>query len=624
MMNRVTSYFVYILSFVFILQGDLLAKSRDPFIIRDSHPRLVYTAEDFARLRKEIRLGENQPLLSLHQHSIDAAEKSLREDYVITYTKDASNKRIASVSYKVAGRMVSCAYAYRMTGSRKFLTQAVTDLKDVCAFPDWNPSHFLDVAGIAGGVALTYDWLYKELKKDVRELVETRLREYALEMSRVNERRYTWFYTVDHNWNQVCNSGLICAAAAIYETCPELAKEVIEDAIRTNIRAMDVMYAPDGAYPEGPGYWGYGTNYQVLMNTVLESAMGTDFGISRSPGFLKTGYFKLAARSGSGKSFNFADNGEDETSNLAMWYFAAKTQDPEILRHELEMMKFPAYAATRVHLPVAIRHAMEVDTSTMTGEGHLFYSAQGPVPMMMCRTGWDKDDHYLAVKGGTARYNHGHMDCGSFVYDAYGERWAMDFRFQPYTSLENPLREIGGRLFDMSQNSLRWRIFRMNCRQHNTLTVNDKDHKVSGLVKMTSTENTPDRMSATFNMTPLFWGDLENAVRTVAICDGNHLEVKDVMKAPDDRSAHVRWTMATEAVPEITSEGIVLVKNGKRMLLKAEGADVTYNIWTTDPKAYESPVSHLDFANPGTYLCGYEIDIPASTEYTISITLFKN
>ena len=82
--------------------------------------------------------------------------------------------------------------------------------------------------------------------------------------------------------------------------------------------------------------------------------------------------------------------------------------------------------------------------------------------------------------------------------------------------------------------------------------------------------------------------------------------------------------MATEAVPEITSEGIVLVKNGKRMLLKAVGADVTYNIWTTDPKAYESPVSHLDFANPGTYLCGYEIDIPASTEYTISITLFKN
>ena len=466
--------------------------------------------------------------------------------------------------------------------------------------------------------------LYKALTSEVRSLVESKLREYALEMSRSKDRTYTWFYTADHNWNQVCNSGLICAAAAIYETCPELAKEVIEDAIRTNIRAMNVMYAPDGAYPEGPGYWGYGTNYQVLMNTVLESAMGTDFGISRSPGFLKTGYFKLAARSGSGKSFNFADNGEDETSNLAMWYFAAKTQDPEILRHELEMMKFPAYAETRVHLPVAIRHAMEVDTSTMTGEGHLFYSAQGPVPMMMCRTGWDKDDHYLAVKGGTARYNHGHMDCGSFVYDAYGERWAMDFRFQPYTSLENPLREIGGGLFNMSQNSLRWRIFRMNCRQHNTLTVNDKDHKVSGLVKMTSTENTPDRMSATFNMTPLFWGDLENAVRTVAICDGNHLEVKDVMKAPDDRSAHVRWTMATEAVPEITSEGIVLVKNGKKMLLRAEGADVTYNIWTTDPKAYESPVSHLDFANPGTYLCGYEIDIPASTEYTISITLFKN
>ncbi len=623
-MTRVTSFFVFILTLIPSFHVGLMAKSREPFLVCDSHPRLVYTAEDFARLKKEIRCGDNQALVTLHNLSIDAAENSLTEDYKIRYQKDASNKRIASVSYKIAGRMVSCAYAYRMTGSRKFLTQAVTDLKDVCAFPDWNPSHFLDVAGIAGGVALTYDWLYKELKKDVRELVETRLREYALEMSRVNDRRYTWFYTADHNWNQVCNSGLICAAAAIYETCPELAKEVIEDAIRTNIRAMDVMYAPDGAYPEGPGYWGYGTNYQVLMNSVLESSMGTDFGISRSPGFLKTGYFKLAARSCSGLSFNFADNGVNETSNPAMWYFAAKTQDPEILRHELELMKSPKYAEARVHLPVAIRHAMDVDTSTMTGEGNLFYSAKGPVPMMMCRTGWDNDDLYLAVKGGTEDYNHGHMDCGSFVYDAYGERWAMDFRFQPYTSLENPLRDMGGRLFNMKQNSLRWRIFRMNCRQHNTLTVNDRDHKVNGLVKMTATENTPERMSATFNMSPLFWGDLAKADRTVAICDGNHLEVKDVMKAPKDRPAHVRWTMATEAVPEITLEGIVLVKNGKKMLLRAEGADVTYNIWSTDPKAYESPVSHLDFPNPDTYLCGYEIDIPASTEYTISITLIKN
>ena len=199
----------------------------------------------------------------------------------------------------------------------------------------------------------------------------------------------------------------------------------------------------------------------------------------------------------------------------------------------------------------------------------------------------------------------------------------MDYVRQNYAEVETGIQNLGGKLSDYSQNSLRWRLFRLNCRQHNTLTVNDKDHNVDAFVRMTAVENTSSRMSATFDLTPLFDGDLEIAHRTAAICNESYLEIKDVLKAPSDDSAHVRWTMVSNGVPEITSEGIRLSKSNVTMLLKTTGADVTYKIWSSDPQDYDSPLKHLDAANPNTYICGYEIDIPEGETFTLVTTLKK-
>ena len=42
---------------------------------------------------------------------------------------------------------------------------------------------------------------------------------------------------------------------------------------------------------------------------------------------------------------------------------------------------------------------------------------------------------YIGVKGGMAKRNHGHMDAGSFVFDAYGKRWSEDLMVPEYTSV---------------------------------------------------------------------------------------------------------------------------------------------------------------------------------------------
>ena len=130
-------------------------------------------------------------------------------------------------------------------------------------------------------------------------------------------------------------------------------------------------------------------------------------------------------------------------------------------------------------------------------------------------------------------------------------------------------------------------------------------------------------MAATFDMTPLFDGDLAKAERTAALCNENYLEVKDVLAAPADRPALVRWTMISEGEPEITPEGILLKKNGITMLLRTEGADVTYRIWSSDPKDYDSPLKDIDVHYPDMHICGYEVNVPASAEMSLVTTMKK-
>jgi hypothetical protein len=217
------------------------------------------------------------------------------------------------------------------------------------------------------------------------------------------------------------------------------------------------MYAPDGGYPEGSSYWSYGTRYQIILNTLFETTFGTDFGLSEQEGFLPSGTFKIFSKGSTGMYFNFADSGISEDHVPELWYFAAKKKDISMMGDQLDRMKTSAFPnSKRGFLPVALLHARTLEAvDHVPAPTQKFYSAQGHTPMMMCRSGWGPEDHYLGIKGGKDGYNHGHMDGGMFVYDAYGVRWAMDFVRQTYAELEKGLAPFGKKLITPDQDS--WR-----------------------------------------------------------------------------------------------------------------------------------------------------------------------
>lgn len=163
---------------------------------------------------------------------------------------EVTGKRLLSVSTEAANRIISCSYAYRLTGEDKYLEKAEKDMQTVCAFKDWNSAtHFLDGAEMAHGVGIGYDWLYGRLSDATKKSAEKAIRDYAFYCA-LNGKWNLNFYTSATNWNQVCNGGLVVAALAVYETCQDDARSIIDKAIESNASVMPRCTTPTATTPK--------------------------------------------------------------------------------------------------------------------------------------------------------------------------------------------------------------------------------------------------------------------------------------------------------------------------------------------------------------------------------------
>lgn len=586
----------------------------------DNHPRLLMNDEAFTALKAKVNANTSANLTLLHNTIMGVCNSKGMNAADLVYKLDASNKRILDVSRDALLRIFTCAYAYRMTGDAKYLTKAEKDINAVCNFPDWNSKrHFLDVGEMATAVAFGYDWLYNELSTATRTKAANALLKFAFQQAQEKNWNLN-FYEATNNWNQVCNGGLVCAALASYENNPSEAKDMIEKALESNKPALEVMYSPDGNYPEGSGYWCYGTLYQVLMLAALDSTLGTDNGLSSTPGFSKTAEYMLYMTGLNSKFFNYSDCAPSSTAALASWWFADKYNNPSLLYNELKMLKNGEYASCAENrlLPMIMAFANNLNLDAVSAPSNKLWSGKGETPVVMVHTDWTytDTDKYLGIKGGMAGSSHGHMDAGSFVYDAYGVRWSMDFGLQSYTTLESVLAGLGGNLWDMGQNSMRWDVFRLNNLNHSTLSINDARHRVGGAATLTSTINTATELGAIFNLTDVVSDQAASATRTVKIVNDENLVVIDEIKARTDKSAKVRWCMVTPAVPTVESNRIVLTNGSKVMYLTASGTvKPSYKTWSTTSE------NSYDQANPGTYMVGFEATVTANQTASFTTTL---
>ncbi|MHC4753377.1 MAG: DUF4962 domain-containing protein, partial [Planctomycetota bacterium] len=219
-----------------------------------NHPRLMVKDKDLEHLKKQY--AKDKVLQKCLRDVLERADGYINKP-VLTYRK--IGPRLLHISRECLNRIYALGLAYRWTGDEKYAAKAAENLLAVCAFKDWNPSHFLDTTEMSHAVGLGYDWLYSYLDAGTREKIKTGLIKNGLEEGLIAyEKR--WWAQSEHNWNQVCNGGLIAGALAIAESDPKYAEQIIAAAVQSLPRAIK-SYGPDGAWGEGPGYWSYATHY---------------------------------------------------------------------------------------------------------------------------------------------------------------------------------------------------------------------------------------------------------------------------------------------------------------------------------------------------------------------------
>lgn len=577
----------------------------------DNHPRVIFTDADFESIAETVKAGTNTALTQIHTAIINKAT-----GYVgaADLERVLSGKRLLSVSRNAEERILFCAYAYKTTGEARYLEQAENDIQTVCRFSDWNArQHFLDVGEMAAGVALGYDWLYNDLSSDTKELARKALNDFAF--APANDGVWNLnFYEAESNWNQVCNGGLVCAALAVYEDNQSVAQGIIDKALESNVPAMEGMYSPDGNYPEGYSYWCYGTLYEALMLTAMETATGSDNGLSSTEGFSKTGKYMVFMEGPSGLCFNYSDCAPSTIPCLAQWYFAWKFDDLSVLYLEQDRISRYSSSSESRLLPLIAYYAADIAMSEVSAPEDYIFRGGGTTPVVLVHDTWtmDLDDKFLGIKGGQGNSSHSHLDAGSFVYDYNGTRWAADLGLQSYGTLEPYID-----LWDMNDGSERWTAFRYNNLNHNTISVNGSYYRVAGAGEITGLVNDSGRKGATVDISAPLSNEVASAVRTIYI-DGDDLVVTDNIMARSDKTADVRWTMVTQAQPTIEYGAITLVREGKYMYLtktSSTGHNPTWTTWSTVSE------NSWDASNTGYYECGYTITLQAGETATITVRL---
>jgi hypothetical protein len=472
-----------------------------------------------------------------------------------------------------------------------------------CNFPSWNPKHFLDVGEMSLAIALAIDWTAGNLPKTTIELAKKSLIEKGIKPSwPVNGSNPGWAYGTN-NWNQVCNGGLVAASIAVADVEPELAAKTIQRAIDGMVNAL-AEYGPDGVYPEGATYWGYGTSFSVATAAMFESAFGTDFGIADYPAFKESAVFRVLSNAPSGMLYNFADCGDfrSASGDFTLAWFATKTGNKTFFEKELfmkspeEMGKLSRLAGISLVWMAQYEEKAEVAVP-------LAWKGGGANPVVFFIGGEkDPNQYYFGGKGGRGTVSHGNMDAGSFVFELNGVRWSVD----PgnYTSY-GPIERTGFGLWSGCQDCDRWKLLNKNNFGHSTISVNNQLHVVDGKAEIIDFK-TGAQPEVTIDLTPTFQKQLKSASRKFVKDSPTSLIIEDNIEILEETKL-INWQMITQADVEIVKGGAILKQDGKRLKLEnLSHPDLTVSIISLNP-----PPLELDCRKDN--LKRIEIRIPAWT-----------
>lgn len=598
-MKLAAFFFVLLLLFTIPVCGS----AQDVFKMQvpASHPRLMLFKGEEAALRKKVL--SDSFLTSIHQTIIRKSNEFLTAPVL---ERNVTGQSMLKVSRTALTYIYYLAYSWRMTGDNRYAERAKKELVNVSTFPDWNPSHFLDVAEMTMAASIGYDWLYGYLddktKKTIEDAILVKGLYESLPEKATSKVNYSWLKK-KNNWNSVCNTGMAVGALMLYHKYPQLAQKIIDRSIKLVRDVALEEYMPDGNYPEGYTYWTYGTTYNLLLINTLEKIYGTSFGLADNDGFKATPEYILQMSTQNKGTFAYADCFTDFTLSFPMFWFANRVGNNSILWGEANKLAYMKKQGRSDDDILAVRYLPSVllwsSPKPFAGikppEKRLFVG-QGTTPVALLRNHWGgKDEIFVGLKGGSCLTNHSHMDIGSFVMYRGANQWITDLGAQDYYSVE----KFGINLGDRDQHSRRWDVLRLSNKLHNIMMFNGSKQNVGAKAHITASGDAPNFIYAMTDLTGIDSSQVTNHQRGVAIVNNKYVVIRDEV-TNTDRLTDTRWAMLTPAKVRIMNDHEAeLLMNGEKLSVKIEGAGIKLRTWSTEPEYA------FDEDNKGTTMLGF-------------------
>ena len=588
-----------------------------------SHPRLFLRAGQEKALLANIR--KDSIWNEMHNEIIKEAEVICGLDML---QRKVVGPRMHAISCEALRRVLFLSYSYRMTGREEFAVRAEKEMLHLSGFVDYNPSHFLDTSEMGVALSIGYDWLFDWLNPQSKEVILKAIQDKVLTTGITGgegDQGYNlrWLERAN-NWNQVCNGGLTVASIATYTENQELSETIIKRSCEAILIPMEWEYAPMGCFPEGFGYWAFGTQFNILFVDAMEKFFGPESVVKykEMPGFIQSGHYSQQLITPSLRTFGYSDNSTRIYLEPAVMWFNTVKPDPAMYymqkRLFYKFQKSASYVKTIKNRlipfmliwgagtgdePAVCLNNPEYPTET-------YYLGQGKNDICVMRSGWTKDDVYLGFKAGRVRSPHGHMDVGSFYYEVDSVRWSLDLGSDDYGKIA--LANVN--MFDMTPGSPRWHVLtKYNNFAHSTTFPEGVHQQTKPTCPMTGSR---EKMQASTSFACLYPKQLDSLVRTVSLKDRSAV-IEDFVMAGNSEVEMV-WNM--------TTEGCDLNRKGKNLTLtNPDGKVLDIKVKTQTPfRAELVPAERknkFEGLNKGIYWLRIIYNVPAQCSEKITVTM---
>jgi hypothetical protein len=548
--------------------------------IAKTRPRLIHNAASWGFLKTQIAAD---PLLTKMMESLKASGEDLLQDPGLTRINGDTGGEGPQAIYRIAlvGALTHC------DGDMKWLdkgAQEVISLTDKVSFRDWHPELIDNVADMVVATSLGYDWFYSALNAQQKTEIRTYLTQKGIEALIAHldgdEIPETAKGTSGgqtaapkakappkkapakddgksppDSKQMAAASALLIAAICLVDDEPAVAKKAADAGAKIFGKGI-TRFAPAGVWPGGLQAGEEVMDYVAMLAQTLKSAAGRDLGISLLEGIPQFGIARMHLAGPTGQLFNFGDStGAASTRPWVATWLCGQHGNPGIRA----IAAVGKQAVSSKYFGSLVGNFLYYNPHA-AGDGtadSLDYAQPGGF-VATSRSGWTRDDYFIAVKGGDNEDHTAQLDIGSFVLEAAGQRWGIEL------GMEGD-RVAGYEVKPGADRTKRFAYYLAGTAGQNTLVFDD-NQDLEARASVLIGASTSERGTAVVDMTKAYSKDAKDVHRGVMVVRGAtpYVVIQDDLQVKNSKT--LNWNMQTDAEIAVDGKSAKLTKGGKTLL----------------------------------------------------------